>query len=188
MSRKRSSNGPGAGNRAAMSRLKSRLNESRYQSRFQPRYHSRFEVVISDYTSSIGDWRKAQRAAKKKLPVLSEEQKQVAAKLGITEDAYARSVLAGQYGANTMQKRATALGEIVGGIIAEVNRKCEVTAVIAEMFKGRWIVKMRGPGESFAVAVPRELADDILDSGVTSEVRKLRDLVRDAVERAEVEQ
>jgi hypothetical protein len=142
--------------------------------------------VISDYTSSVDEWRRAQRAEKKELPALSKTQKEVAAKLGISEEAYARSVLAGEYGARRMHEQATALGKLVGDIAAEVRQKCKVTAVLAEMFKSRWIVKLQVPGESFAVAIPRELAEDVLDSGVTSEIRKLRTIVHDAVKGAEV--
>ena len=154
---------------------------SRYQSRFKPRYQSKFEIVTSDYTSSIDEWQRAQRATKEELPALSEEQKHFATKLGLSEEAYARSVLAGRYGANRMHERATALGELVQSIAAKISARWKVQAVIAEMFKGRWVIRMESPAGSAAVAVPRELADDILDSGLTSEVKRLKGLVADAL-------
>jgi hypothetical protein len=99
----------------------------------------------------------------------------------MSEEAYARSVLAGKLGTDRMKERATALGKLVSEIIADVNRKFEVLAVIAEMFKGRWLVRIQAREKVVVVAVPRELADDVLDSGITSEVRKLRSLVQDAL-------
>ncbi len=73
------------------------------------------------------------------------------------------------------------MGELVQSIAAKISAKWKVQAVIAEMFKGRWVVKLESKGSSAAIAVPRELADDILDSGLTAEVKKLRAIVADAL-------
>ena len=169
-----------------MARFKSRLNTSRFGSRFEPRHRSRFEVVISDYTSSIEEWRRAQKVSSKALPALTEEQKRAARKLGVTEEAYARSVLAGQYGAERMEERAVALGEMVGRMAGEIIADCKVASVVAEMFEGRWLVRLGTPAECFVVAIPRELADDVLDAGITVEVKKLRSLVKESLQRSEV--
>jgi hypothetical protein len=155
--------------------------ESKFKDRYGTRYKSRFEVVLSDYTSSVAEWRRAQTAPKEELPVLNEEQRGAARKFGLTEEAYARSILAGNLGAARMHKRAVELGKLVGGIAREVNRKCDVVAVVSEMFKGRWLVRIQTPGGDVVVAVPRDLVDDLLDSEVTSEVRKLRSIVREAL-------
>ncbi len=167
-----------------MARLKSRLNESRYQSRFQPRYVSRFEVDVSDYRTSLREWQRAQTAAKSELPVLTSEQKRFAQKLGIEEEGYARTVLATKFSAEQMHERAVAIGELVQGILGKAAPKWKVQAVVAEMFKERWVVRMQSASGSAAIAVPRDLADDILDSGLTSEVKKLKAIVLDALREA----
>jgi len=45
--------------------------------------------------------------------------------------------------------------------------------VIAEMVKTRWLLRIRTPTGVVPVQVPRELADDVLDSGASEEIEKL---------------
>lgn len=171
-----------------MSRLKSRLSESRLKSRLQPRHGSRFDVVVSDYRTSVREWQHAQRAAKSELPALTSEEKRFAQKLGLDEEGYARTVLATKFSAENMHERALALGELVQSILEKIASKWKVQAVVAEMFKERWIVKMQSVSGSAGIAVPREVADDILDSGLTSEVKKLKAIVLDALREAETQE
>jgi hypothetical protein len=54
----------------------------------------------------------------------------------------------------------------------------EVDSVIADMFRGIWLVGLRTASGGTTIEVPRELADDALDSGQESEYGKLASLVR----------
>jgi len=136
--------------------------------------HASFEVVVSDYSVSVDEWRRAQEVRRSDLPELNQEQKEVARKFGVTEEEYARGVLAGLYGRERMSGRAQGLGEEVNKILEGLGPDHRVLAVVAEMFKGRWILRIQTPEKVVNVAIPRELADDVLDSGAVEDFEKLK--------------
>jgi hypothetical protein len=137
--------------------------------------NSDFEVMVSDHSTSVEEWDRAQRAPRSELPKLSADQKDMARKFGISEEEYARSVLAGVYGDERMKSRARQLGQIIQRIAGTLGKgEYRVKAVVAEMFKSRWVVSLRGHGTQVNVAIPRELADDVLDSYTTDDITELK--------------
>jgi len=133
-----------------------------------------FKVLVSDFTSSVDEWRHAQQVPKSQLPKLNDEQREVARKFKISEEEYARGVLAGLLGQKRQEARAQNLGEVIQRMLEGSTRHERVIAVIADMFKGRWIVQIQTPKAAINVAVPRELADDVLDWGLREQMEELR--------------
>lgn len=133
-----------------------------------------FEIDLPDFSVNIEEWRKAQTAPSSELPELSSAQKEVARKLGITENAYARSVLAGEFGYERMFSRAKAFGECVARIL-EDQGSGSVDAVKLDP-REHWLVRLKQP-EGVVIVVPRDLVDDLLDSGSTSYVERLKHLI-----------
>ena len=137
--------------------------------------NSDFEIIVSDHGTSVEEWDRAQRAPRSELPKLSAEQKDMAKKFKISEEEYARSVLAGLYGDERMKSRARRLGQLVQRVVGTLGKgPYRVKAVVAEMFKGRWVVSLRGDDTQVNVAIPRELADDVLDSYTTDDITELK--------------
>lgn len=145
-----------------------------------------FEISVSDHTTSVVEWDRAQLAPRSELPRLTAEQRAVARKFGISEEEYARSVLAGLYGDERMRARARRLGEEVQRMLGRLgDGHYWVKAVIAELLRGRWVVCVRARGNDVNVAIPRELADDVLDSYTTDDLRKLQEKLLSALQPAE---
>ncbi len=110
----------------------------------------------------------------------------MARKFGITEEAYQRSVLAGLYGNERAKTRARRLGAEVQRMLDALGEEhYSVTGVKAEMFKGRWVVAVQARGHLVNVAIPRELADDVLDSHTTDDLRELKKTLLSALEPTE---
>ncbi len=145
-----------------------------------------FEIVVSDAIISVDEWRRAQEARRSKLPKLNEQQKEVVRTFGVTEEEYARGLLAELYGQERMRGRGEALGEHVQEILDRLGEKYRVVAVLAEMVRGRWIVRIKTPDRVVGAIIPRELADDVLDSGDMDEVERLRVRVLSALGRNEL--
>ncbi len=137
----------------------------------------KFEIVLPEGSVRIDEWRRAQSVPGSELPSLSEEEKGTARKLGISEDALARSVLAGQYGQERMQARAQKFGEHVAEILEEMGSGT-VDAVKSDPFRERWLVRLRTP-ESLVITVPRDLVEDLLDSGERPYLEQLKHLVKE---------
>ncbi len=141
-----------------------------------------FKVEVSDYSVSVDEWRRAQSAPNSELPELSEAQRDVAGKFGISEEDYARSVLAGRYGVHRLRKRTAKLGVGIEKILHEVSPGCRVSKVIAEMFRERWVILIRTPSGDIGVSVPRDLGDEFLDSGVGEAAEELKARVKAGLE------
>ena len=144
-----------------------------------------FKIFVWDYSSSVEDWRRAQRAGPSELPNLNGEQKEFARSFGVAEEDYARGVLAGQYGQDRLRSRGKELGDAVQDILNRLEPGHRVIAVLAEMMKERWTVRIQTPVKIENVHVERELVDDLLDSGSIEEFERLRVRVLSALGRKE---
>lgn len=138
-----------------------------------------FEIELPDSSVNVEEWRKAQTLPVSKLPKLSGEEKEAARKFGISEEAYARSVKAGEFGHERMLTRAREFGDCIAGILEESGSGI-VDAVKSDPFRGRWLVRLRKP-EGIIIEFPRELVDDLLDSGGRSYLEQVKRLVREQV-------
>lgn len=136
-----------------------------------------FGVFVSGYSTTIEEWRRALKAPSSELPELNAEQKEAARRFGIAEEEYARGYLAGLYGQDRMLARGTELGRAVEAILADLGPGNQLKAVIAEMDKERWVVRIQTPQQIVNIAVPRELADDIVDSNTVQDQERLRVLL-----------
>ncbi len=144
-----------------------------------------FQVVASDYASSVGEWKRALEAPRAELPKLTSQQKEIVRKFGVTDEEYRRGLLAGLYGQERMRTRGQGLGELVEKILEGLGPGHRLVAVVAEMVKDRWVLRIQTPEKVANVSVPRELADDVLDSSVSDEVEKLRVCVLSGLGRKE---
>jgi hypothetical protein len=138
---------------------------------------SHFNVFVSGVTSSVEDWQKAMNAPKGELPKLNEEQKEVAGRMGMSEEEYARGVLVGQYGEQRERARGKRLGEKIEEIMGSLGAPYRLEALIREGVKGRWVARIETPSATKNVAVGVELADDLIDSGTVQDEERLRVLI-----------
>jgi hypothetical protein len=137
-----------------------------------------FEVAVSDYTVSMDEWRRAQSAPKDGLPELTDAQREVAKKLGVSEEQYARSVLAVLYGVQRLRNRATKLGEEVQKILVGVSAESRVSRVVADLARERWVIVIQTGTRQAGVVLPRHLGDDFLDFSTVDSAEVLNAKVR----------
>jgi hypothetical protein len=136
-----------------------------------------FEVFVTGSGSSVEEWQRAMAAPKSELPKLEKGQREIARKFGVSEEEYARGVLAGKYGEGRIRERGIELGKRIKSILDGVGSDYRLAAVRSEMLNERWLVRIVSPKKVANIAVPRDLADDVLDSGAKGELEKLRTLV-----------
>ncbi len=124
-----------------------------------------FDIHLSDYSSSLEDWNKAEKAPLSELPDLSDEERELAQKLGLSEDEYRRHKLVGEYGQERLLTRARALGERVQAILEGARSEYKLSAIFRNVDGGLWILRLEGKADEQDVSISWELADDLLDSG-----------------------
>jgi len=140
-----------------------------------------FEIVVSDYTSSVEEYRRAQQAPRSDLPPLSDDQRAAARGFKISEEEYRRGVLAGIYGRKRQQARGRRLGEEVRKILSDLGSDDRVVRVAYEMDRLRWVVRVESSGGAVDIAIPCELADDYLDYVFPGTADQLKGRVSEAL-------
>ena len=145
-----------------------------------------FDVFISGVTGSVEDWQKAMNAPKGDLPVLNQEQKDVARKMGMSEEEYARGVLVGQYGEARQKQRGMKLGKHVEEILDSLGQPYRLEALIREGVNLRWIARINTPQAPKNVAIGTDLASDIIDSAAVQDLERLRVLILEALDRKDL--
>jgi hypothetical protein len=136
-----------------------------------------FDIFVSGATSPVEDWRNAMSAPKGDLPKLTDGQKEVARRMEMSEEEYARGVLVTQYGEQRQRQRGEKLGKRVEEILAGLGRPYRLEAVILEGLRGRWVARIETPSVPKNVAVGLELADDLIDSDTVQDEERLRILI-----------
>jgi hypothetical protein len=147
---------------------------------------SHFNVFVSGVTSSVEDWQKAMSAPKAELPRLNEEQREVARKMGISEEEYARGVLVGQYGEKTQLQRGQMLGKRIEEILEGLGGAYRLESLIREGVKFRWVARITTPRDPKNIAIGMELADDIVDSDVIQDLERLKVIMLEALGRRDL--
>ena len=143
-------------------------------------------MIVQSFPTSVDDWQRAQIAPSSELPALTEEQKEVARKFGLSEERYARSYLSSLYGQQRTHDRGAKLGEFIRELIREGQADSELLAMIWDMDRVQWVARVRSGSRIATISIPRELADDFLDSGRAIYKEQIKDLVRSGVARKRV--
>ena len=136
-----------------------------------------FEVRVPDYSSSVEEYHRALLAPRSELPKLSEEEREIARKFKISEDEYARGVLAGLYGRERKMARARRLGGAIQDILKRLGDDERVICVASDVDRLRWMVTIQTRGGARNVAVPFELANDVIDWNLREKIDELRSRV-----------
>ncbi|MGA2905622.1 MAG: hypothetical protein ABSD98_17495 [Candidatus Korobacteraceae bacterium] len=101
------------------------------------------------------------------LPALSDEQREVARKLGVSEEDYARSALAGQRTQQALLQKAEALASFLDRLIQRGHEAISVTRVVLDVVEHRFIVELNVNGRPRIIRVDEGIVDDYFDSGST---------------------
>lgn len=128
------------------------------------------EIVIEGWRAGGEERKEAASVPIERLPPLNDAQKNVAKKLGISEEAYARSAYAGARN----QERLLAKSKRFGGILEDMLRRKLGGARISRMrlitIDHEYEIEMDA-GRRILFRVPEEMVDDFIEGG-SAEVGK----------------
>ena len=148
---------------------------------------TQFQVFVSGISGgSPDDWKRAMNAPESELPQLSEQQKDVARRMGIPAKEYARGVLVNKYGEERQMERGKQLGEHIRKILSGIGAPYTLEALVREGAKFRWVARIATPEGIKNVAIPFEIADDVVDSATVQDIERLKQVILKAVEREEL--
>jgi hypothetical protein len=149
---------------------------------------AQFQVFVSGMSGgSADDWKRAMNAPESELPELSEQQKDVARRMEIPEKEYARGVLVNKYSEERQIERGKKLGEHIDSILDGLGSSYyRLQALVREGLKSRWVARITTPKGIKNVAVPFEIADDVVDSDTVQDIERLKQIILKAVGREEL--
>ena len=147
-----------------------------------------FEVFVSGTSGGTSeDWKRAMNAPQSEVPELTKQQKEVAQRMGIPEEEYARGVLVSKFTEQRQIERGKRLGEHIEGILQGLGSAYyALEALVREGVKARWVARITTPKAISNVAIPLDLADDAIDSATVQDLERLRQLILRAVGREEL--
>jgi len=117
----------------------------------------------------------ARSLSPQQLPALTPEQKEVAKKLGFTEQDYARSILAGERGQDRLLKKTEWLARLLRERFATVGASVE--RVILRVFLERFDAEVRINGSTVPIRIPEDIVDQYFECGSPDSERALDSIV-----------
>ena len=137
------------------------------------------EIAVDGWRASVEDWDAVRSMPVDQLPPLTEQQKQVAKKLGVPEPDYARSALAGERSQAALLQRTQRLGRVLWERMQAAGLPGEIVRVVLRTFEGRFDVELRVNGGKLPLRIDEDIVDDYFDRGsIDSEERLGRILER----------
>jgi len=131
------------------------------------------EISVHGWKASSSDWEAVRKLPKDQLPPLTEQQKEVARKLGVSEEDYARSALAGERTQNTLLAKTETFARLLEKKLCELGSKASVENVALQILDDRFEVLLRVNGKLLPLRIKEEIVDDILESGSAEAEEKL---------------
>ena len=131
------------------------------------------DISVEGLRTSITDWEAVRGLPKEKLPPLSPEQREVAKKLQIPEEDYARSALAGQ---KTMEKLVAKTERFAGYLQQDLRKRvprANIERVSLNTWDGKFEITVEIDGSRTPLGIAEEVVDDLFESGASDAQRRL---------------
>jgi hypothetical protein len=130
------------------------------------------EIAVRGSRTSAFDWDAIQAVPKEELPSLTPEQQQVARRMRIPEEEYARTTLATKRGMEKLLDKTERLAGLLRKRLQERAPSLELTRVALDTLKGKFEVEARLDGHTLTFRVDEKLVDDLFEGG--SEIAEKR--------------
>ena len=130
-------------------------------------------ITVEGLRTSIMDWRAARSIPKGELPALTPEQREVAGKLNVSEEDYARSALAGERTLEKLLTKTQRFGKLLEEKIKTKDRQATVEQVTLNTWEHRFEVEMRLNGNSLPLRVDENVVDDLFEGGSVDAEQRL---------------
>jgi hypothetical protein len=131
------------------------------------------EISVRGGRISPTEWDAIQALPKEELPPLSPEQKQVAQKMRIREEDYARSSLASKRGAENSLDKAERFARFLKERIKNREAGATLRRVSLDDPQEKFEVEVQVDGRPLQFRVAEKVVDDLFESGSESAERRL---------------
>jgi|SRR5579885_3533557 len=123
------------------------------------------DIRIDGSRSSSENWMRAQTAPAQELPVLTEEQKLAANRLGLSSEAYARSFYAGELERKNLEGKAERAAQLIEKLAARKFPGLKIIRVWLKTFDGKFRFDVSLNGSDALIFAAEDLIDELLEQG-----------------------
>ena len=122
------------------------------------------EISVRGGRISPAEWDAIQALPKEELPALTPQQRQVARKMHIQEEDYARGALASERGAERSLEKAERFARFLNESIRKRTAGATLLRVALDTFQGKFEVEAQVDGRPLRFRVTEKLVDDLFES------------------------
>ena len=122
-------------------------------------------ISVQGVRAEAKDWDAVSKLPAHELPALTEERRRVARKLGISEEDYARSVLAGERTTDKLLAKTEWFGRYFQEQVAQTVPGASIEEVTLNTLEHRFEVSLRVGQQIIPLRVAEGLVDDLFERG-----------------------
>jgi len=136
------------------------------------------EISVKGWRASPSDWKAVRGIPKEKLPQLTDGQKEVARKLGVPEEDYARGALAGERTQNSLLAKTETFARLLEQKIQDLGFKAVVENVVLQILEHRFDVLLTVNGKKNSLRIKEDIVDDLFEGGSADAEDKLSRILK----------
>lgn len=136
------------------------------------------EVIVTGWRSTTDAWEKAKFAPVTELPALTRDQEEVAKKLGLTSEEYARSFYSGELSKPELAGKAEGIAHLVEEMIGKYLPGATLYRAVLETYRGVLRLFAKVEGQEIRIDVDEDLVDDLRRTGSKDLLDRLERIVR----------
>jgi hypothetical protein len=123
------------------------------------------EIIIDGWRAGGEEREQAQSVPANKLPPLSEAQKEVAKKMGISQEDYARSAFAGKLNQERLLEKTRRFAEILDGKLRSKIKGARIDRIRLVTIEHEYRIELLANGKKILFRVSEEMVDDFIEGG-----------------------
>jgi hypothetical protein len=125
------------------------------------------KIVVEGWRAGADERREAAAVPANELPVLNDEQKEVAKKLGISEESYARSTYAGRRNQERLLEKTRRFAQILMNRLGAVADGAKIERIRLVTVDHEYKIEISLNQQRIHFRVPEEMVDDLVEGGST---------------------
>jgi hypothetical protein len=135
------------------------------------------EIAVDGWRAGAAERDAVRNLPVEQLPPLTDEQRSVARKLGIAEQDYARSLIAGERNREVLLSKTERLARLLEQRIATYGADARVNRVTLRTVQDRFDVEIQINGRVLVLRIDESLVDDYFDGGSAESEQRLAQIL-----------
>ena len=131
-------------------------------------------ISVAGFRTRASEWDAAKMVPKEELPPLTDAQRDAAKKMGVSEEDYARSFMAGEKTWNILLDRTRQLARVLQGVVREISPEAVVESVVLRTWEERFDVDIREGEKRIPVRIEEDIVRRLFEGGSAEAERSLR--------------